>query len=131
MTSGGLPGPHGIRPPSLFSKATQWHWQVPNSKGRALLLVYSDELTPESQASYRPSHRPTTARVTLSDSEANYRPRAGARALVSRAAGGVAGYNPGPGRPKFELPSASPTASAMFALPRGACAAGSAPWLPA
>ncbi len=36
--------------------------QVPNSKGRA--VIHSEELPPESQANYRPSHRPITARVT-------------------------------------------------------------------
>ena len=86
--------------------------QVPNSKGRA--VIHSEELPPESQANYRPSHRPITA-------------RAPGPTLWSA---GVAGYNPGPGRLKFELPSASPTASAVSALPRDACA-GSAPWPPA
>ncbi len=95
--------------------------QVPNSKGRA--VIHSEELPPESQANYRPSH-----------TETNYRPSH--RPITARAPGptlwsaGVTGDNPGPGRLKFELPSASPTASAVSALPRDACA-GSAPWLPA
>ena len=59
--------------------------QVPNSKGRA--VIHSEELPPESQANYRPSRRPITARVTDQlppESQTNYRPRAGAHALVSR-----------------------------------------------
>jgi hypothetical protein len=85
--------------------------KVPNSKLEGGAVVHSDELLvpglgvraaarvadqlpPESQTNYRPSRRlgPITA-------------RAPARGPTLWSAG-VAGYNPGPGRLKFELPSA-------------------------
>jgi len=49
--------------------------QVPNSKGRA--VIHSEELPPESQANYRPSHRPITARVTDQLPPARRGPRSG------------------------------------------------------
>ena len=49
--------------------------QVPNSKGRA--VIHSEELPPESQANYRPSHGPITARVTDQLPPARRGPRSG------------------------------------------------------
>ena len=49
--------------------------QVPNSKGRA--VIHSEELPPESQANYRPSRRPITARVTDQLPPARRGPRSG------------------------------------------------------
>ena len=118
-TTVGAVTPGGSTPTWAMYYITVFQNQVPNSKGRA--VIHSEELPPESQANYRPSHRPITARVT------DQLPPARRGPLWSA---GVAGYNPGPGRLKLELPSASPTASAVSALPRDACA-GSAPWLPA
>ena len=59
----------------LGTDITVFQNQVPNSKGRA--VIHSEELPPESQANYRPSHRPITARVTDQLPPARRGPRSG------------------------------------------------------
>ncbi len=89
----GIGGPSPSPPPTRICRGsstlavsettiiTVFQNQVPNSKGRA--VIHSEELPPESQANYRPSHRPNSDQLPP-ESQTNYRPRAGAHALVSR-----------------------------------------------
>ena len=66
------PSPAAVTPGGSI---TVFQNQVPNSKGRA--VIHSEELPPESQANYRPSHRPITARVTDQLPPARRGPRSG------------------------------------------------------
>ena len=66
---------YGNRLPGIHISITVFQNQVPNSKGRA--VIHSEELPPESQANYRPSHRPITARVTDQLPPARRGPRSG------------------------------------------------------
>jgi hypothetical protein len=80
--------------PSQFSKTRPAPNSSHGSKGRAARVIHSDELPPESQANYRPSHRPITAARVPDQLPPARRRRAPGPTLWSESAG-VAGYNPG------------------------------------